>query len=56
MTAMLAVAQFVRSYSFAPVLFPVICSFFVRGWLPDKSDQKNSFAMNGLLRTIRIGL
>jgi hypothetical protein len=56
MTTMLAIAQFVRGCSFAPMLFAFICSFFVRGWLPDKTDQKNSFAMNGLLRTIRMGL
>jgi hypothetical protein len=56
MTTMLAVAQFVRGCALAPVPLPFICLFLVRGWLPDKSDQKNSFAMNGLLRTVRIGL
>jgi hypothetical protein len=32
------------------------CSLFARGRLPDESDQKKLFVMNGLLRTAQIGL
>jgi hypothetical protein len=56
MTTTRRLRKFLRACCRAPAHFAFICSFFDRGWLPDKSDQKNSFAMNGLLHTIGIGL
>ena len=56
MTAMLGVAQIVRAIWRELPRSSFICSLFARGWLPHKNDQKNSFAMKGLLRTFQTGL
>jgi hypothetical protein len=52
MTATLGVAQIVRAIWRESTRSSFVCLFFARGWLPHKNDQKNSFAMKGLLRTL----